>query len=142
MSVTVDEFLRLKAICEPRRRLDLEAPLTDELIDEAARRLPAYQIFRLEMVKNVDREEWPKFEFPRKDGLGNIKPNCVRNAVDNVFWKLARSVETIARKKVFSFPGPIPVRPAADGTVQCPGCGKVLALSDGDEEGLQKTQTR
>jgi len=135
MSITVDEFLRLKEICEPKRRLDLEAPLTDELIDEAARHLPAYQIFRLEMVKNVDREEWPKFEFPRKDGLGNIKPNCVRNAVDNVFWKLARTVETIALKKVFSFPGPIPVRPSADGTMQCPGCGKVLVLSSGDEDG-------
>jgi hypothetical protein len=134
MSITVDEFLRLKEICEPRRRLDLEAPLTDELIDEAARHLPAYQIFRLEMVKNVDREEWPKFELPRKDGLGNIKPNCVRNAVDNVFWKLARTVETIALKKVFSFSEPIPARPAADGTVQCPGCGKVLVLSSGDED--------
>jgi hypothetical protein len=129
MSITVDEFLRLKEVCEPKRRLDLEAPLTDELIDEAARRLPAYQIFRLEMVKNVDREEWPKFEFPRKDGLGNLKPDGVIQAVRHVYWKLARSVETIVLKKVFSFPGPIPVRPAADGTVQCPGCGRVLALS-------------
>jgi hypothetical protein len=129
MSITVDEFLRLKEVCEPKRRLDLEAPLTDELIDEAARRLPAYQIFRLEMVKNVDREEWPKFEFPRKDGLGNLKPDGVIQAVRHVYWKLARSVETIALKKVFSFPGPIPVRPAADGTVQCPGCGRILALS-------------
>ena len=137
MSITVDEFLRLKEICEPRRRLDLEVPLTDELIDEAARHLPAYQVFRLEMVKNVDREEWPKFEFPRKDGLGNIKPNCVRNAVDNVFWKLARTVETIARKKVFSFPEPMPVWPAADGTVRCPGCGRILVLSSGDEDGEQ-----
>jgi len=128
MSITVDEFMRLKEICEPKRRLNIEAPLTDELIDEAARHLPAYQIFRLEMVKNVDREEWPKFEFPRKDGLGNIKPNCVRNAVENVFWKLARAVETIALKKVFSFPGPVPVRTAADGTVQCPECGLILEL--------------
>lgn len=129
MSITVDEFLRLKEVCEPKRRLDLEASLTDELIDEAARRLPAYQIFRLEMVKNVDREEWPKFEFPRKDGLGNLKPDGVIQAVRHVYWKLARSVEIIALKKVFSFPGPIPVRLAADGTAQCPGCGRILALS-------------
>jgi len=129
MSITVDEFTRLKEICEPKRRLNIEAPLTDELIDEATRHLPAYQIFRLEMVKNVDREEWPKFEFPRKDGLGNIKPNCVRNAVENVFWKLARAVETVALKKAFSFPGPVPVRTAGDGTVQCPGCGRILKLS-------------
>jgi hypothetical protein len=135
MSITVDEFLRLKEICEPKRRLDLEAPLTNELIDEASQHLPAYLIFRLEMVKNVDRGEWPKFEFLRKDGLGNIKPHCVRNAVCNVFWRLARTVETIARKRVFSFPGPMLVRPSADGTVQCPGCGKVLVLSSGCEDG-------
>ena len=126
MSITVDEFLRLKEICEPKRRLDLEAPLTDELIDEAVRRLPAFHVSRLEMVKNVPRQEWPKFELPRKDARGNLTPNGVVQAVRVVYWKLERTVEKVAKEKsVFE---PAPVRPTADGTVQCPGCGRMLVL--------------
>jgi hypothetical protein len=127
MSITVDEFLRLKEICEPKRRLDLEAPLTDELIDEAARQLPFYQMCRLEAVKNVPVKEWPALQLPRKDSLGNIKPDCVRNAVANIFWKLARTVEHVAREKAVASE-PAQVWLAADGTLQCPCCGKTLAL--------------
>ncbi len=128
MSITVDEFLRLKKICEPKRSLDLQVPLTDELISEAARRLPVYQACRLELAKNVPSKEWPTLVFPRKDGLGNIKPSCVSNAVDKVFWKLARTVEHVAREKAAS--GLVLVRPAEDGTVQCPWCGRILTLSE------------
>ena len=81
MSITVDEFLRLKQICEPRRSLDLTITLTDELIDEAARRLPFYLVCRLEAAKNVPIEDWAKLRLPRKDGLGNITPNGVAQAV-------------------------------------------------------------
>lgn len=127
MSITVDEFLRLKKICEPKRSLNLQTPLTEEIINEAARRLPFYLVCRLEAAKDVTVKEWPTLRLPRKDGLGNIKPNCVRNAVDNVFWKLARIVEHVAREKaVFE---PALIRPAVDGTAQCPWCGKLLMLS-------------
>ena len=127
MSITVDEFLRLKEICEPKRRLDLEAPLTGELIDEVARQLPFYQMRRLEAVKSVPVKEWPALQLPRKDSLGNIKPDCVRNAVANIFWKLARTVEHVAREKAVASE-PATVQPAEDGTVQCPWCGKILVL--------------
>jgi len=127
MSITVDEFLSLKKICEPKRSLNLQTQLTEELINEAARRLPFYQVCRLEAAKNVPIEDWPTLQLPRKDGLGNIKPNCVRNAVDNVFWKLARTVEQVAKEKA-SVSEPASVWPAEDGTVQCPWCGKILVL--------------
>lgn len=128
MSITVDEFLRLKKICEPKRSLDLQVPLTEELISEAARRLPVYQVCRLELAKNVPGKEWPTLVFPRKDGLGNITPNGVAQAVCHIYWKLARAVERLAREKPAS--GPVPVRPAADGTVQCPWCSRILTLSE------------
>jgi len=127
MSITVDEFLRLKEICEPKRRLDLEVPLTDGLIDEAVRHLPVYQVCRLEAVKNLPVKEWPALQLPRKDGLGDIKPDCVRNTVSNIFWKLARTVEHVSREKAATSE-PAPVHLAEDGTLQCPGCGKTLAL--------------
>lgn len=138
MSITVDEFLKLKAICEPKSRLHLEVPLTDELISEAARRLPAFHVSRLEMVKNVPREEWPKFEFPRKDGLGNLKPDGVIQAVRHVYWKLEKTVERVAREKAAS--EPVLARPAEDGTVQCPWCGRTLVLPKGMAGGLSHDQ--
>ena len=59
MSITVDEFLRLKAICEPKRSLNLQAPLTDELIAEAVGSLRDhygdYPVSRLEAAINVSR---------------------------------------------------------------------------------------
>jgi hypothetical protein len=81
MSITVDEFLRLRQICEPKRSLNLESPLTGEIINEAVRRLPPYQVGRLEAAKNIPRKEWPSLVFPRKDGLGNITPAGVDQAV-------------------------------------------------------------
>jgi hypothetical protein len=126
MSITVDEFLRLKQICEPRRSLDLTIPLTDELINEAARRLPSYLVCRLEAAKNVPVEEWPTIQLPRKDGLGNITPNGVAQAVRHVFWKLARAVERVAREKVVAEPAT--VRRGENGTAQCPWCGGILVL--------------
>ena len=127
MSITVDELLRLKQICEPKRSLNLQAPLTKELINEAVRRLPSYMVHRLETAKNVPSEEWPTLAFPRKDGLGNITPNGVAQAVRHVYWKLARTVEQVAREIVVLEPAL--VRLSEDGTVQCPWCGRILVLA-------------
>ena len=126
MSITVDEFMRLKGVCEPKRSLDLRVPLTEKLINEAARRLPVYQVCRLEAAKNVPCKEWPTLVLPRKDGLGNLTPDGVAQAVCHVYWKLARAVERLSREKVV--PDPVLVRPAEDGTVQCPWCGRILLL--------------
>ena len=134
MSIAVDEFLRLKQICEPRRSLDLTITLTDELIDEAARRLPFYLVCRLEAAKNVPIEDCATLRLPRKDGLGNITPNGVAQAVRHVYWKLARAVERVAREKA-AVSGPVPVRPAEDGTVQCPWCGRLLAFRKEQDDG-------
>lgn len=128
MSITVEEFLRLKEIYKPKHSLNLKSPLTEELINQAARHLPFYLVCRLEAAKNTPVEEWSKLQLPRRDGLGNIKPLCVRNAVGNVFWKLARAVEHVAEKR--SAPRPLPVRPTEDGTVQCPWCGGIMAFPE------------
>ncbi len=126
MSITVDEFLRLRQICEPRRSLELDSPLTAEIINEAVRRLPSYSVCRLEAVKNILRKEWPALVFPRKDGLGNITPAGVDQTVCHVFWKLARIVERVAREKASS--EPMLLRPAENGTAQCPWCGRLIIL--------------
>jgi len=128
MSITVEEFLSLKKICEPKRSLNLQSPLTEEIINEAARRLPVYQVCRLEAAKSVPSKEWPTLALPRKDGLGKITPKGVEQAVRHVYWKLERAVEHVAGEKTVS--EPVLVRPAGDGTVQCPWCGKLLVLSE------------
>lgn len=128
MSITVDEFLRLKAICEPKRSLNLQVPLAEEFINEAVRRLPVYQVCRLEAAKNVSIKEWPTLVFPRKDGLGKITPKGVEQAVRHVYWKLARTVEQVAREKGVSEPAPI--RLTEDG-MRCPWCGRILVLPEG-----------
>jgi len=127
MSITTDEFLKLKKICEPKRSLNLQSPLTDELINEAARRLPFYLVCRLEAAKNVPSKEWPTLVLPRKDGLGNITPNGVAQAVHHVYWRLERAVEKAAKEKAAS--DPVLVSPAEDGTLQCPWCGRFLVLA-------------
>ncbi len=128
MSISVDEFLRLKKVCEPKRSLSLQGPLTEELINEAARRLPVYQVCRLEAAKNVPAKEWPTLVFPRKDGLGNITPKGVEQAVRHIYWKLARTVEHVAREKGDSEPASI--RMTEDG-MRCPWCGRMLVLPEG-----------
>ncbi len=127
MSITVDEFLGLKKICEPKRSLNLQVPLEEEFINEAVRRLPFYQVCRLEAAKNVPSKEWPTLVFPRKDGLGNITPNGVGQAVRHIYWKLARTVEQVAREKVVV---PAPIRLTEDG-MRCPWCGQPLVLPEG-----------
>ncbi len=108
--------------------MNLQAPLTEEIINEAARRLPFYLVCRLEAAKSVPSKEWPTLALPRKDGLGNVTPNGVAQAVRHVYWKLERAVEHVAREKAVSEPAL--VRPAGDGTIQCPYCGKLLVLSE------------
>jgi hypothetical protein len=127
MSITVDEFLRLKKICEPKRSLNLQSPLTDEIIKEAARRLPFYLVCRLEAAKNVPSKEWPTLVLPRKDNLGNITPNGVAQAVRHVYWRLEKAAEKAAKEK--AAPESVLVRPAEDGTIQCPWCGRILVLA-------------
>lgn len=133
MSITVDDFFRLKKNCEPRSSLNLQAPLTDELIAEAVGSLRDhygdYPVSRLEAAINVPKEAWPTLVLPRRDGLGNITPNGVAQAVRHAYWRLERTVERVAREKVVSEPAPL--RLAEDGTVRCPWCGKLLALSEG-----------
>ncbi len=128
MSISVDEFLRLKRVCEPKRSLSLQGPLTEELINEATRRLPVYQVCRLEAAKNVSSKEWPTLVFPRKDGLGNITPKGVEQAVRHIYWKLARTVEQVAREKGDSEPAPI--RMTEEG-MRCPWCSRMLVLPEG-----------
>ena len=126
MGITVDEFHRLRQICEPRRSLNLESPLTAEIMNEAVHRLPSYLVGRLEAAKSMPRKEWPSLVFPRKDGLGSITPAGVDQAVCHVFWKLARIVEHVTREKASS--EPMPLRPAENGNAQCPWCGRLLIL--------------
>jgi len=126
MNITVDEFLRLEKICEPKHGLNLQSPLTQQLINEAVRRLPANVASRLEMAKSLPTKEWPTLVFPRKDGLGNITPGGVAQAACHAYWKLEGAVKRVAEEKASS--EPLPVHPAEDGTIQCPWCGKFLAL--------------
>ncbi len=124
MSITVDEFLRLKKICEPRSS-DLPVPLTDALINEAAGRLRPYLLSRLEAAKNVSSKEWRTLVIPRRDGLGNITPKGVAQAVDHAYWRLECEVRAIASEKPVE---PVTARIMADGTVRCPWCGKLFDL--------------
>ena len=126
MSITADEFLRLKRICEPKHSLNLKSPLTQELIDEAVRRLPSYVASRLEAAKSLPTKKWPKLVFSRKDGLGNITPGGVAQALCHAYWRLEGAIKHVAEEKASS--KPVPVRLAEDGTVQCPWCGIFLAL--------------
>ena len=126
VSITIDEFLRLKKICEPKHSLDLKSPLTQELIDEALRRLPPHVALRLEAAKSSPTKEWPTLVFRRKDGLGNITPGGVAQAVGHAYWRLEGAIKEVAKEKASS--SPVPVRLGKDGTIQCPWCGKFLAL--------------
>ncbi|MDD4984941.1 MAG: hypothetical protein PHQ43_03990 [Dehalococcoidales bacterium] len=128
MSITVDEYLRLKKICEPKRKLNLPGPLTDEVINEAIKQLPLYQVYRLEAATRVARKEWPTLAFPRYDGLGNITPNGVEQAVEHAYWRLSGAVVRVTREKAISGEGI--VRLAYDGTLRCPWCGQFLKIPE------------
>ena len=122
MSITVEEFLKLKKACCPKSP-SLRVPLTEEIINQAAGCLRGNVVSRLEAAKNLPRKEWPTLVFPRKDGLGNLTPNGVTQAVLHAYWRLESRVAEIAREKE-----PAPAKMMADGTVHCPWCGRLLVL--------------
>jgi len=130
MSITVDEFMRLKKICNPK--IEAPKPLTDEIISEAASRLSKFAVARLEAAKSVPSDKWKTLVFPRRDGLGNLTPNGVIQALGHAFWALESVARQIAREKVME---PADARIMADGTVRCPWCGKPIHLQKERDRG-------